>query len=32
MTIDGADLSSGLYILELFAGADVSRRKLTLVK
>jgi hypothetical protein len=32
MTIDGADLSSGLYILELFAGADVSRRKLMLVK
>jgi hypothetical protein len=32
MTIDGADLSSGLYILELSAGTDVSRRKLTLVK
>jgi len=32
MTIDGADLSSGVYLLELSAGADVSRRKLTLVK
>jgi hypothetical protein len=32
MTIDGADLSSGVYILELTAGANVSRRKLTLVK
>jgi hypothetical protein len=32
MTIDGADLSSGVYILELSAGVNVSRRKSTLVK
>jgi len=30
--IDRVDLSSGVYLLELTAGADVSRRKLTLVK
>jgi len=31
-TVDGATLSSGVYLLELVAGAEFSRRKLTLVK
>jgi len=32
VTVDGADLTSGVYLLELIAGSDISRRKLTLVK
>jgi hypothetical protein len=32
VTVDGTNLSSGVYVLELVAGAEVSRQKLALVK
>ncbi len=32
VTINSADLASGLYILQLESGAEVSRQKLTLIK